>query len=138
MENVGGGVASTATVAHWRIMSQPSTLDDFFLANDLTETLKNISSNNNDYSSCEKPVSRVTLGLVLDSDKKPPPSNATLFRTLLEVINVKSARTFKSSQKLKQSPRPRFPKENQHQNQNQSHSQNEPRLSSVHRRKYSC
>ena len=135
MENVGG-ITST-TVAHWRIMSQPATLDDFFLTNDLTETLKNIHNNkNNKNNNYKRGVSRVTLGVVLNSDKKPPPSNATLFRMLFEAINEKTSKPFKSSQKLKQPSLPQFSDQNQ--NQNQGQNQNQHRLPSAHRRKYSC
>lgn len=126
MESDGGSVTAAAAITPWRLISQPSTLREFFLTNDLGDTLKTINHNNHNPSH-QRPKSRLTLGAVLNSDQKPPrTSKSAFFRTLLEAIKAealkhrpkKSWKPFKSRDKLKRPKLPHFSYQNQNQNLN--------------------
>ncbi|KAL9235654.1 hypothetical protein vseg_010396 [Gypsophila vaccaria] len=88
MDSEGGGiVAAAAPMTPRRLSSQHSTLRDSFIASDIAEGLNRASTvNNNNSLRSQQPVSNVTLGAVLNEDKKSPPSSNVVVRTLLEVI----------------------------------------------------
>jgi len=85
MESEGGGVVTPR-----RLTSQHSTLRETFLASDLAESINNASIINDNSNSSglvnPRPVSNLTLGAVLNSTRKSPPSNNVVVRTLLEII----------------------------------------------------
>lgn len=120
MESDGGGVAAVAPVTPARLISQHSTLRESFLASDIAESHGNINNNNNNINNVvtgyPRPISSLTLGAVLNSDKKSPPPNNVVVRTLLEIIrndetiqggsspnslNKKSWKSFKERLKIK-------------------------------------
>lgn len=138
MESDGGGVATAVTTR--RLNSQHSTLRDTFIAADLADAVHREYTNNtsvvNNTSSTTR-LPNVTLGAVLNSDKKSPPPPNVVVRTLLEVIRNdetltprsagaggspngrKSWRSFKERLKLKR-----------HQNQSQNQDPNSRRWAS--------
>uniref|UniRef100_A0A803KPZ4 Uncharacterized protein n=1 Tax=Chenopodium quinoa TaxID=63459 RepID=A0A803KPZ4_CHEQI len=88
MDSDGGGVATAVTSG--RLTSHHSTLRDTFIAADLSDAInREFSHNSSIVNSTTSPrrVSNVTLGAVLNSDRKSPPPANIVVRTLLEVIH---------------------------------------------------
>ncbi|KAK9733920.1 hypothetical protein RND81_04G101000 [Saponaria officinalis] len=89
MEREGGGivVAAAPPTTPRRLSSQHSTLRDSFIASDIADGLNTASTaNHSNNSTSARLVSNLTLGAVLNEDKKSPPPNNVVVRTLLDVI----------------------------------------------------
>ncbi|XP_021763474.1 uncharacterized protein LOC110728136 [Chenopodium quinoa] len=87
MDSDGGGVATAVTSR--RLTSHHSTLRDTFIAADLSDAINREFSQNSaivNSNTSPRRVSNVTLGAVLNSDRKSPPPANIVVRTLLEVI----------------------------------------------------
>lgn len=130
MDSDGGGVATAVTPR--RLSSQHSTLRDTFIATDLADGLNHAFTNNGAVvNNTTNPRSNLTLGAVLNRDKKPPQTASVVARTLLEIIrndetlsprsargnpnNKKTWKSFKERLKLKRNS---IPNQNQNQNPN--------------------
>lgn len=88
MESNGGGVATAVTPR--RLSTQHSTLRDTFIASDLADAVNRDFTDNstvvNNTTTSPRRVSNLTLGAVLNNDKKSTASANVVVRTLLEII----------------------------------------------------